>query len=65
MCQVCVDYSQQKLNINEALHNLEETKVAIEEAHYKEVHEMLKRTLNSSYYKHNEEEYWEIYGFGD
>lgn len=62
MCQICIEYSKQKLSIKEALHNLTEIKDTVDEKHYDEVYKMLKR---ASFGAPDEEDYWEIYGFGD
>jgi len=59
---VCIDYSQKKLNIKEAISNLKEIRDVIDEKHYNEVYRMLKRADNTDWY---DDEPWEITGFGD
>jgi hypothetical protein len=71
MCLICIEYEKKKLNINEALRNLEEMKDSISAEHYDEAlsfltDEMLKKQYKE-YYQNNiyDDEYWEKTGFGD
>ena len=72
MCLVCIDFSSNKLTLEEAKKNLGEMKEKIGEEHYQEVSTMLQKKQIEKFWEifykdvdSDDEEYWEKIGFGD
>ena len=70
MCLICIDFSSNKLTLEEAQKNLGEMKEKIGEEHYQEVSGILQEAQIEQFWKDmfegvSDEEYWEKIGFGD
>jgi hypothetical protein len=70
MCIICVEFEQGKLKLGEAVRNYGEMKESLSTKHQKEIEEKLFNNFpfypsQHDIYEYEDEELWELTGFGD
>ena len=65
MCIICIEFEKGKLKLGEAVRNYGEMKKGMPIKHQKEVEEKLFNNFPFYPSQYDDEEYWELTGFGD